>query len=244
MAQKQRSLFRKIIRWLLIISFGLMSGCSILIWMRVTGSLPFYSEKMQSSNAAGRFTEYHPELFHPQIQTDGHTCGYHAVSTIYKTYGLAPQLLKIRFRLGVDQKANPLDSTTLGTIHPDLVRVLTQDGFLCTFIDLSNVTTAVQKVEQIVSDKQTALCLIKRPETGNLHWTALASNELGEPVIADSLVEGRFIPDLTDYVNKNCVSIIRLDRTKDIPDANQITLNKRSTLEVIALTKRLKAMKR
>ena len=40
-----------------------------------------------------------------EAQSEGHTCGVHALSTLYRAYGLDPDRERIRWRLGVDTKA-------------------------------------------------------------------------------------------------------------------------------------------
>ena len=65
----------------------------------------------------------------PDIQTEGFTCGVHAVHAIYRAYGLDPEEERVRWHLGVDTKAVFWMEDSTGALHPDVFMVLRQDGF-------------------------------------------------------------------------------------------------------------------
>lgn len=74
-------------------------------------------------------------------QTEDHTCGFCAMSAVYKYYQLSPTESYLRERLGVDNTILPIKHRTLprklekvlsetrGTLPPDLFSVLYEDGF-------------------------------------------------------------------------------------------------------------------
>jgi hypothetical protein len=71
-------------------------------------------------------------------QTEGFTCGVHALGTIYRAHGLDPGRERIRWRLGVDTKALWWAKDTTGALHPDVFMVLNQDFFAINSLDLSS----------------------------------------------------------------------------------------------------------
>jgi hypothetical protein len=72
-----------------------------------------------------------PGVFALEKQIEQHTCGFHSVSTVYRAFGIDPTLADLRFRLGTDARAFNFDDMTMGTIHPDMLRVMEQDGLAC-----------------------------------------------------------------------------------------------------------------
>jgi len=73
----------------------------------------------------------------PNLQLDDFTCGFRAVAAAYEVYGMSPEEKNLRFRLGTDREAVPIftGEGSRGTLHPDMLRVVTQDGFSHEFID-------------------------------------------------------------------------------------------------------------
>lgn len=122
----------------------------------------------------------------PIPQLEKHTCGLLALSAAYRMYGLSPEEKNLRFRLGVDTPAQPLDSTSTGTLHPDLFRVLRQDGFVFEMIDPLS-TNAIDDVAGVIGRGECVLTLIRRRESGGLHWV-LVDRADGETMrVVDSL---------------------------------------------------------
>lgn len=124
-----------------------------------------------------------PAAFIPEQQTEPHTCGFHSISAIYKAYGLDPEVARLRFRLGTDMPTNLLvqDATT-GTIHPDILRVLGQDGFE-TEVVLPGDTLA-DRLKAHLRSGHPALILTK---VSTWHWVVAATLEDDDVVICDSL---------------------------------------------------------
>lgn len=64
----------------------------------------------------------------PEKQIDTFSCGFHALSSIYRSHGVDPRLANLRRRLGTSVPAIPFVQDSTGTLQPDLFRVLRQDG--------------------------------------------------------------------------------------------------------------------
>ena len=121
-----------------------------------------------------------------EIQTEPHTCGLHAVSSLYRAYGLDPEAERVRFRLGVDVKAVFWMEDSTGTLPPDLYMVLSQDHFRLDTVDLES-RGAWSAVSEHVASGQLAILLIVRKETGGLHWVVAGSGAETEIAVYDSL---------------------------------------------------------
>ncbi|MEM9345609.1 MAG: hypothetical protein AAGB26_03215 [Planctomycetota bacterium] len=119
-----------------------------------------------------------------ETQTEPHTCGLHAMRSMYAAYGLDPAVFRLRFRLGTDQPATQLDSESTGTLHPDLYRVLAQDGFIAEPMDLE-VDNAGRELLQHIERSQLALVLVYR---NTYHWVLVGpSGTRNACVVYDSL---------------------------------------------------------
>ena len=110
-----------------------------------------------------------PGSYTLEAQTEGFTCGVHALSTVYKAYGLDPAAERIRWRLGVDTKAVFYVSDSTGALHPDMYMVLAQDFFQVDTISLHKYD-AWDELCAHLNTGHPAVLLIKRRENGNLHW--------------------------------------------------------------------------
>ncbi|MBC8008781.1 MAG: hypothetical protein H7067_01630 [Burkholderiales bacterium] len=122
----------------------------------------------------------------PIFQTEKHTCGLLALSSIYRSYGISPDERRLRARLGVDRPSILFDTSSTGCIQPDIYRVLGQDGFTYVNIPVNDASTTV-KLQSHLSAGNPALALIRRRETGNLHWLVLSGLTGGQVTLYDSL---------------------------------------------------------
>lgn len=143
----------------------------------------------------------------PIEQTDKHTCGFLAISAIYRAYGLNPLERRLRQRLGTDNTANLYDSSSTGTIHPDLYRAMTQDGFALTPLDV-DAADVVQALERHLDGGHFALGLVQRRETGNLHWVALGGVQDGEVLICDSMKPAPYREPATEWLRDCALGIL------------------------------------
>lgn len=153
-------------------------------------------------------TRSHPSLIphftSAEVQTEPHTCGFHACSTIYKAYDLDPTEKQLRFRLGTDKRGTNFDPESLGTIHPDIVRVLTQDGFQ-TNVLWQPASDNGEAIKQHLTTGHPVLAMIR---VKGLHWIVLASNDQGKTNIYDSLKPEVEQVDTTAFVQERVLSAI------------------------------------
>jgi len=109
-------------------------------------------------------------------QTLPHTCGLRAMEAAYTAYGLDPEAMDLRYRLGTDFAALPVDPESTGTLHPDILRVLAQDGFATTIVDLE-ADDATQQLTDHLANGQLALAVVYR---STYHWVLLAPGDAAE----------------------------------------------------------------
>lgn len=143
----------------------------------------------------------------PIGQFESHTCGFLALSSAYRVYGLSPEDKNIRFRLGVDRLANPFDDTTQGTLHPDLFRVLAQDGFAFRTIDPS-ADRAESGITDHLNNDDLLLLLIQRRENRALHWVLADHVEQGLIRVVDSLASDPYMEPLDEFLECCVISVI------------------------------------
>lgn len=142
----------------------------------------------------------------PEVQTEPHTCGLHAIRSLYRAHGLDPDTYNLRFRLGTDRKAVSVVESSQGTVHPDLYRVLAQDGFHVVGLDLAAAHRQRVLSRHLTSGLK-ALALIRRPENGNLHWILLQAGEPDRLELVDSLVETPVLDSPGAFLGSKAVSV-------------------------------------
>lgn len=120
-------------------------------------------------------------------QTEGFTCGVHAVSTVYHAYGLDSEAERVRWRLGVDTKAVFWMGDSTGALHPDLWMVLAQDFFEVVAIDC-DAADAWDNLLAHLDTGHPAILLIARRENGHLHWVTVTGG-FEDPAHPDGLIE-------------------------------------------------------
>ncbi|MEM1355272.1 MAG: hypothetical protein AAGC44_05775 [Planctomycetota bacterium] len=178
-------------RWLRRLAFVLPGGFVLLVCIGCIFGPDFIAQKRAgkyepaAATAEARPT---PVASAPvaEKQTEPHTCGLHAARSLYAAYGLDPDRFDLRFRLGTDAKALRFDQTSTGTLHPDLYRVLHQDGFTTQRLDLES-PDAASCLEEHLDREQLALALVYR---GTYHWVLLAGHEeAGRALVMDSLLD-------------------------------------------------------
>ena len=77
-----------------------------------------------------------------------------------------------------------VDSESTGTLHPDLYRVLAQDGFVIEPLDLEDADAAAS-LQDHLARQQLALAVVYR---STYHWVLLGpAEQAGELVVYDSL---------------------------------------------------------
>jgi hypothetical protein len=166
------------------------------------GTPGYYVDKYSSAGPA------HPVAFPvspiPELQTEPHTCGLHALSSLYHAYSLDPDRLKLRFRIGVDTPLSNFMPKSLGTIHPDMLRVLWQDGFQTELVRPGSSAAAARLADHL-TDGHMALALIRVKE---FHWVLLGGTINDKLIICDSLHESNYPEPLDTYLRDRIYSLL------------------------------------
>lgn len=164
---------------------------------------PFGDGKLMPSETTTK-PSHTPHFTTAEVQTESHTCGFNACSTIYNAYGLNPAEKQLRFRLGTDKRGTNFDPESLGTIHPDIVRVLTQDGFE-TNVLWQPATDDGEAIQSHLASGHPVLAMIR---VKGLHWIVLTGNENGKTHIYDSLKQEVEKVDIATFVKERVLSAI------------------------------------
>lgn len=150
-----------------------------------------------------------PGEIYPEKQTEGHTCGLHSMRSIYKSYHLPVENFNLRNRIGVDKSAVPFKGSTRGSIQPDLLRVLDQDGFAYEIIDIKKESVEKALIGHF-NKGHYALTLIKRKQNGNLHWVVLSGLENEKYIVVDSLFPEKYTEG-KQFLRKNIIGVILVE---------------------------------
>lgn len=151
-------------------------------------------------------------------QTEPHTCGLHATRSLYVAYGLDPSVYRLRFRLGTDEPAIRADKQSTGTLHPDLYRVLAQDGFSASAVDL-DASNASSEIEEHLQEGQLALAVVYR---GTYHWVLLGrSEDGGRLTVFDSLVDDPVVVSIDSFLDDSLsVTLVKPNHRDRQPDVS------------------------
>jgi len=192
-----------------LVTLGVVTAIfGIVLLASVIYVAPRVSSKSSAQRSAS-IPQSPAALASPITQTEPHTCGFLALSSAYKVYGLSPSNKNLRFRLGVDREAHPFDEQSTGTLHPDIFRVLDQDGFFYTLVAPDDAQAGVLLGEHLDSG-DLALLLIERRENNALHWV-LADHRAGPEVrVVDSLMPQPYTETTRNYLNECVISIITI----------------------------------
>ncbi len=139
-----------------------------------------------------------------EFQFESDTCGLHTIRTIYKAHGLNPDEENLRVRLGLKVPSNPFDATTTGTLQPDMIRVLAQDGFKTELLNLDDEGAAKKQLIAHLRSRKMAAILISRRENGNMHWVTASGFSGIQITILDSLFRDSYNESPDDFIH-NCV---------------------------------------
>jgi hypothetical protein len=154
----------------------------------------------------------------PEVQTEPHTCGLHALSSIYRAYGLDAEQFDLRFRLGTDKPLTNFAADSTGTLPPDIERVVRQDGFILAEHDPAAPETAEHLLSHLQRGHAALVLTHKGSLTTGLHWIALsASPDRGGWVrVCDSLKPEPFEEDAVDLLSSRARTLYLLSpRTAD-----------------------------
>ncbi|MFB3429613.1 MAG: cysteine peptidase family C39 domain-containing protein [Phycisphaerales bacterium] len=169
-------------------------------------------------------------------QAEPHTCGYHAASTVYKAYGLDVGERRLRARLGVDNKSFLYDSTTTGCLHPDIYRAMNQDGFDVAALDLDSRSDSARLKSHLEAGGP-ALALIRRHDSGVMHWVVLGAISGSEVTVLDPLEDEIQSAPLQEYWDDQLLSVIKVQPRTGQP-APLWNLHLRGAIDMISAFRR------
>jgi len=155
----------------------------------------------------------------PEVQVDEFSCGFHALSAIYRSHGVDPEEADLRYRLGTSARAIPFIKDSTGTLQPDLFRVLKQDGFEAETLRLSKRTTKDALIEHLEGGLY-ALALTQTENAGGLHWVVFTDYARGQVTVADSLEPELQRQDLGELIEGNLLSVTLITPGTPDPDAS------------------------
>lgn len=152
-----------------------------------------------------------PKAMVLEQQTEGFTCGVHAMSMVYKAYGLNPKTEHIRARQGADIRGLFWIPFSEGSYHQDIMMVFVQDFFQITLVDLNN-NQAWKELNNHLSSGHLAVFLIMQRGTGGLHWVAAQANDAETIKVFDSLITQ---PQLEgeDYLKEHILTVMLVKPT-------------------------------
>jgi hypothetical protein len=171
----------------------------------IAGPARYYSAKFGDAPHSQRPTAV-PAALVPETQTEPHTCGFHALSSVYRAYGVDPNRADLRFRLGTDVPLVNVDPSTAGTVHPDMLRVLKQDRFVPTVIHPGS-DDAAARITGHLDSGQVAIALVTA--TG-LHWVAFEGvpERSGVMLICDSLTPEKSEAAVDEFLRDRAHSVV------------------------------------
>src|SRR6185295_11526072 len=173
------------------------------------GSPAYYDAKYENIVGLPQPTAL-PAPVRPEKQTEPHTCGLHSLSSLHRAYGLDPERYHLRFRLGVDKPFTNLIPSSRGTIHPDMTRVLKQDGFDTEIVN-PDASDALSRVTSHLKAGHLAVALIK---VNSFHWIVMGGLAGDNVVICDSLREVKYEEPLDAYMKDRVYSVLLVKPTK------------------------------
>ncbi len=197
--------FKKLFRWTVrvgVVSFLILivAACTYAV---VSG--PYYSEKFSPGPRQDEFVALAAQIA-PEVQLEGHTCGFHSLSSVYRAYGIDPEKARLRFRLGVDRVAVPGATGTEGTLHPDLFRVANQDGFHVELLEPDRPLAYRALLAHVAYNA--AMILVARGE--GLHWIVVDHGEHMKVRVSDSLEPEPILIDVREFFERPILSIVLL----------------------------------
>jgi len=184
----------------LVIGIGFLALCVLGFCV---GSPLYYSDKFGSGPGSGIPTPT-PMPIVAERQTEPHTCGLCSLVAIYKAYGLDPEADRLRFRLGTDKPLANFIPTSKGTVHPDMLRVLSQDGLRATVLRPSSEGTMLALTEHLDAGHP-AMALVKVNE---FHWVVLGERAGDAVVVHDSLHDEPYQKRMTEYLRDEVYSLV------------------------------------
>lgn len=179
------------------------------------GSPLYYAQKYSGSPTPSRPAVL-PVAIVAEQQTEPHTCGLCSLIAVYRAYGLDPEALGLRFRLGTDKPLTNFIPSSRGTIHPDMLRVLAQDGFDARVLRPSAEGSRPALLAHL-RQGHPALALVKLSE---YHWVVIGSADADELAIHDSLAPAPYRRAIDAYLTDDVYSLVLLSPAPPVPPAS------------------------
>jgi ABC-type bacteriocin/lantibiotic exporter with double-glycine peptidase domain len=151
-------------------------------------------------------------------------------------YGLDVSERRLRDRLGVDNKSFLYDSTTTGCLHPDIYRVMDQDGFDAAALDLDSPSDSASLKSHLEAG-ELALALIHRHDSGVMHWVVLGAINGSEVNILDPLESEIQSAPYQQYWEDRLLSVIKVQPRSGDP-APLWKLHRRGAIDMISAFRR------
>lgn len=238
--EARRSPIRRLLRHLLRIGALLAAIALALIIAAAIYIVPRVASKHHAPRSPD--TPTHPVAdAEPILQFESHTCGFLALSAAYRVYGLSPEAKNIRFRLGVDREAHPFDEHSTGTLHPDLLRVLVQDGFEYAFLDL-RTPDSLGRLRAHLDAGNLALVLITIEESGGLHWVLADELESGRLRIVDSLRREPYTRPARKFIDQRVLSVLLVRPARPPGSLRVADAYAAATAELARVCRRMRAL--
>ncbi|MFA6244233.1 MAG: hypothetical protein WC655_25040 [Candidatus Hydrogenedentales bacterium] len=194
------------------------AGVIVLVALLGFVVLPWFAEVVERLDFKGNapYVQQSPierlRSVAPEAQLESHTCGLLTLRAIYKAYGMDPDKSNLRVRLGVDVPANPFDSESIGTMQPDILRVVVQDGFDYTILRKAGDTA--RELLASLGDNHMAAALIRRRQNGHLHWVALQYDSPTAIKVIDSLATEPYSEPIKPFMDECLLSCVILSPAK------------------------------
>ncbi len=193
---------RKRRAWPILLGIGCLPTLLLGLGFCV-GSPLYYHEKFAAVPALAHPAAL-PREIKPETQTEPHTCGFHSLSSLYRAYALDPEERRLRFRLGTDKPINNWIPDTRGTIHPDMLRVLRQDGFDAEVL-LPKSKDTLPRLRTHLDSGHFAVVLIKPSE---FHWVVAATRDGYDALICDSQRRDLYPVPIESYLRDEVYSLM------------------------------------
>lgn len=185
---------------------AIVTTVSVVVLLSVAfcvGSPAYYSEKY--GVGPGQRTPLKlPWPIIAEHQTEPHTCGWCSLAAVYKAYGLDPEADLLRFRLGTDKPLTNFVPSSKGTVHPDMLRVLAQDGFDAVVLRPSDESTLAALTAHLDTGHP-AVVLIK---VNDFHWVVIGSRDGDDVIIYDSLKDEPYRKNMASYLRDEVYSLL------------------------------------
>lgn len=186
----------------------LAAACILLGLVLVSWAIP--SGKFAAVGPAPTISLAHLDM-PPERQVEPHTCGFHALSWVYRSHGVSPDARALRTRLGVDAVSLVYDRSSTGTLHPDMYRVMDQDGFLATAMRVGDADH-LRRFRHHLACGHSALGLIVQPDSGIMHWVVLNRLEGDSVTVVDSMKPEPHTVSLDEWWRQRLISAVMVHR--------------------------------